>query len=66
MLKYLLPNNLRFPAADGTQLTQGLSLLSVVVNMREYNAGGGGPEALCRLLTALVSKLHIFPRPRLL
>ena len=66
MLKYLLPNNLRFPAADGTQLTQGLSLLSVVVNMREYNAGGGRPEALCRRLATLISKLHIFPSPRLL
>ena len=66
MLENLLPNNLRFPAADGTQLTQALSLLSLVVNMRQYNAGGGGPEALCRRLTTLVSKLHIFPRLHLL
>jgi hypothetical protein len=61
MLKYLLANNLGFPSPDGTQLTQALSLLSVVVNMREYNAGRGRPEALCRCLTTLVSELHIFP-----
>jgi len=34
--------------------------------MREYYAGGGRSEALCRRLTTLVSELHIFPRPQLL
>ena len=66
MLQYLLPNNLGFPGAYCTQLTQALSLLSLVVNMREYNAGWGRPEALCRRLATLISKLHIFPSPRLL
>jgi hypothetical protein len=66
MLENLLPNDLRFPGADSAQLTQALSLLSLVVNMREYYAGGGRPEALCGRLTTLISELHIFPRPHLL
>ena len=66
MLENLLPNDLRFPSADSTQLTQALSLLSLVVNMREYYAGGGRSEALSWRLTTLISKLHIFTCPHLL
>ena len=66
MLENLLPNDLRFPGADSTQLTQALSLLSLVVNMGEYYAGGGRPEALGRRLTTLVCELHIFACPHLL
>ena len=66
MLESLLPNDVGFPGADSAQLTQALSLLSLVVDMREYYAGGGRPETLCGRLTTLVSELHIFARPHLL